>query len=388
MSIPAWSRTVNGNGPYQTLTNVFGSVYYWQPFHHCGRGSSSISTLPGGTPWRYPTGFVRNVGVVDIRQPAQAPIGDGRTWEGLPFTNTSDWYYATEMGGVFQGNIPHEGFGSLWWDCTNEALTKAMNKLNSSNIDVGSNIGEMKSTLRTLTGPSERVWLAMHAFKVGNYRRTAELLGLNFRRILNGRIPASLWLAYQYGWKPLVSDAFTAYEQFGNLVVKDKLVSASAGANRQVAGEVDYGGYWKGSYSSDVKAFCRIDAKISIPELVVANSYNLVNPLSVAWELVPFSFCVDWFAPIGNVLAACSARAGLEFLSGSITGIAEGRQSTILYRSSLGHGVANPGSNNCGKFCMKRSPLGGFPVPLPYAKKNPFSSSHITSALALYRALL
>lgn len=39
--------------------------------------------------------------------------------------------------------------------------------------------------------------------------------------------------------------------------------------------------------------------EVNVPQLV-----GLMDPLSVAWELVPFSFVLDWFLPIGSWLSA------------------------------------------------------------------------------------
>jgi hypothetical protein len=39
-------------------------------------------------------------------------------------------------------------------------------------------------------------------------------------------------------------------------------------------------------------------------------SIGLINPSTVVWELIPFSFVVDWFLPIGNFLHGLSALTG------------------------------------------------------------------------------
>lgn len=43
----------------------------------------------------------------------------------------------------------------------------------------------------------------------------------------------------------------------------------------------------------------------------------ILSPLLTAWELVPYSFVIDWFLPIGDFLAQYSSTDGLTFLSGS-----------------------------------------------------------------------
>jgi hypothetical protein len=43
---------------------------------------------------------------------------------------------------------------------------------------------------------------------------------------------------------------------------------------------------------------------------------GLLNPLSLAWELLPYSFVIDWFLPIGDYLAATTASAGMTWVNG------------------------------------------------------------------------
>jgi len=54
----------------------------------------------------------------------------------------------------------------------------------------------------------------------------------------------------------------------------------------------------------------RGEVKISNPNVAIANQMGFVNPLSVAWEAVPFSFVVDWFANVGQCLSAMTDFAG------------------------------------------------------------------------------
>lgn len=46
--------------------------------------------------------------------------------------------------------------------------------------------------------------------------------------------------------------------------------------------------------------------------------FGLVNPLEVAWELLPFSFVADWFLPIGGYLNAMDAPFRFDHRGGSV----------------------------------------------------------------------
>lgn len=50
--------------------------------------------------------------------------------------------------------------------------------------------------------------------------------------------------------------------------------------------------------------------------LDACKSTGISNPALLAWELLPYSFVVDWFIPVGNYLQNINASAGLRFVKG------------------------------------------------------------------------
>jgi hypothetical protein len=59
-------------------------------------------------------------------------------------------------------------------------------------------------------------------------------------------------------------------------------------------------------YSEVIKYNCFVECGaevfVSNPNTALANQMGFINPAAVAWELVPFSFLVDWFLPVGDFL--------------------------------------------------------------------------------------
>jgi hypothetical protein len=45
----------------------------------------------------------------------------------------------------------------------------------------------------------------------------------------------------------------------------------------------------------------------------------LSNPAALAWELVPYSFVVDWMIPVGDYLSSLDAVNGLTFRRGTLS---------------------------------------------------------------------
>jgi hypothetical protein len=132
-----------------------------------------------------------------------------------------------------------------------------------------------------------------------------------------------VWLEYSYGWKPLVQDIYTAV----NVVQRPFPFRTVRGkAHGKYALSVPYGNYtthqyyWGIShYSWDIRLL--LQANVSVSNWVAwrANELGLTNPLSVAWEVIPFSFAVDWFVPIGNYLQSLTDFVGLNLEDSFVT---------------------------------------------------------------------
>jgi hypothetical protein len=119
------------------------------------------------------------------------------------------------------------------------------------------------------------------------------------------------FLEFHFGWEPAIKDIGNSIDilnsDFGSKAVKGR------GSNRDVLT------FQSGSGSSFFRQVIIFDSHVTIgarvrisnPNLALASQMGFINPLSVAWELVPFSFVVDWFVNVGNVLASCTDFAGM-----------------------------------------------------------------------------
>jgi hypothetical protein len=132
------------------------------------------------------------------------------------------------------------------------------------------------------------------------------------------------WLEVKYGWKPLLSDieasAKAAADDWSNKpsdvrVSGSGKVELSLNSMSLLSNPVLYGGGHSGRVSRYVKYV--VFVQVLDPNLRNYNSLGLLNLGEVAWELIPYSFVFDWFAPVGAFIAAQTAFFGTEFVSGS-----------------------------------------------------------------------
>lgn len=205
-----------------------------------------------------------------------------------------------------------------------QARLEAMLKLADRDIDIGTALGESKETLNHLTSSVARLIIAYRSARRGRWSHAFRVLGLRGKRWKDTDHLADSWLEYQYGWMPLISDIYGAQEQLKKqLKEKDQLFSVS----RQISDGLDPAGFISPAslvsspgiaISGKAGVYCRVKyyAKISNTFAYTMNQLGLVNPLAIAWELVPFSFVVDWLLPIGDFLNGLTATVGVDFVAG------------------------------------------------------------------------
>ena len=92
--------------------------------------------------------------------------------------------------------------------------------------------------------------------------------------------------------------------------IQPQTVQGSATRGFSYREEHSYGGFI--SYKGMIRVKQGMQIKVSNPNVLLANRLGLLNPISVAWELVPFSFLIDWFVPVGNYLDSFTDFVGLE----------------------------------------------------------------------------
>jgi hypothetical protein len=112
----------------------------------------------------------------------------------------------------------------------------------------------------------------------------------------------SAWLQTQYGIAPLLNDVFEAAQTLAHLTsVPLQQVYTVTSKKKGVVSVFIAPANYKLSASEGFEA---VKIKAIVREVNVVQLLGLTDPLSVAWEKLPYSFVIDWFTPIGAFLAA------------------------------------------------------------------------------------
>jgi len=286
------------------------------------------------------------------------------------------------------------------WDLRGRAINGALANLKDQKIDLSVAFAERLQTASLFDK---------------NIRRVAELYGdlkrgkrgvwdymKNFRvdptdsRIR--QVPKA-WLETQYAVRPLVQDVFGATEKLNQLerspnayffITKKSYEENDTRLRSDTGFCYAFGHSDKPlvvDYECEERAHTSLVYRLKNPLTRELANLGITNPLSTAYELVTFSFVLDWALPVGDYLNLLDADYGWEFLTGS----------SMLSQRVTGKGthfIVNDGSSilpdgdlsliQYNNFAMFREVHTSSPWPVYPTFKNPLSSvTRTSSAIAL-----
>lgn len=202
---------------------------------------------------------------------------------------------------------------------------------------------------------------------------------------------ADSWLMIQYGIKPLIDDINGLIDHHNSQVDFSFVAKASSKDIVETVREYE-------SYDA-IRVKTKVSTKTTVVSkykawLTMENAYHrnfaklgLTSPAAVVYELLPWSFVLDWALPIGNFLASKNALDGLRVTRCT-------RTIYIKVETSVERqygGLDNQGflwSDGVSKVNTTQVYVNRAIVPMPNIPfpgfKNPFSSLHLLNALALF----
>lgn len=268
------------------------------------------------------------------------------------------------------------------------------NRFKTFETNAGETLGEADSTINHLAKTAATLGKAVFRAVKGDWSGVARELGVSRRRFRTGAPISERWLEYQYGWRPLMSDIYAIHADLKrSFETKDFVLSAKAYAsedweypvNRIAGNNIPGAGDGIQRYQSSVGVHVECVAKIHDAWLYRLAQLNMINPAAVLWYRVPFSFVFDWFIPVSAFLEACSATAGLTFLTGSRSVRTTTRCDYAFRTWRTGETVRDyvPPKGHRAAIRLVRTQLTSFPTPSLYVTRDPFNLNRSANAVAL-----
>lgn len=343
----------------------------WEAFHDLTNwtGGDRVAGEPKGTPHNY----IRNWDVFRtgyMRKDSNGTIGPVPNCIGSYLHTSQPVYGETEK---------------------QQLLSKLREKLRGGSINMGVFLGTQDQNFRAVAQNFKQLragWRAVanggskrqifDALESGRLDRKIELPKLTVKQ--KQEHLANRWLEYSYGWAPLVQDVHeilmkqcAVYDDVVEHVTRSSWVRKNS--DLVPAGT---GMSWQREYLLRVGLKVTTRPETSMLNRLVLSGY--LDPASLLWERLPWSFVIDWALPVQNYLENLLFFNRLTY-SAERT-ILRSQRSLPVQTGYSGFTLVSSGFSTKGQFIRTvKFDLGGA-VTLPRLK-NPFSSNWQRAANAV-----
>lgn len=175
--------------------------------------------------------------------------------------------------------------------CLKQAKGSGQAALGLTIIDWRSSLSMISGALRALASKRSRARLY--------YRRKA----------------SDIYLEGVFGWVPLMSDIYQAMEVLSSA---HRISPSRAKAQNTHAYSVADSTVQAGVFT-DARATVGVRLSLDNPNVVLLNNLGVLNPASIAWDMVPYSFVINWFVPVGTYLNSLTELLGYGVHDGFVT---------------------------------------------------------------------
>lgn len=224
---------------------------------------------------------------------------------------------------------------------TNDAYAKFLSKLGSE-ASLGVTLAERKQTMAMLATRASQLLDFCRLLRRGDIPGAARTLGWTATRT-GSKTKSALWhlskrgvpkkesvrirkggksfannyLEFHFGWSPLIGDIYSATEVLCEPIKPTRVIGTARRNDEFFYDDDVYYGLVRAQTKHKVKCLVRVQADVAVtnPNLRLLSQMGLINPAVVAWELVPFSFVVDWFVNVSDFLGQFTALAGLDVIN-------------------------------------------------------------------------
>lgn len=198
-----------------------------------------------------------------------------------------------------------------------EASTEAAGNVSSPDVEGIVELVELRKTAPLLSGPLKGLMrLRSSLLSSRDYRTFIRKSGLPDAPGSGAKFLASNWLKYRYGYLPLIRTADTILGgDLGRVQRRTARGTANHSSSDTIASNrTDV--LWNTSISAarQLQLSCRAGVLYNDGTMYDPFGFRARDIPSAVWELVPYSFVVDWFTNASEYIRAITPKSGTHIL--------------------------------------------------------------------------
>lgn len=217
--------------------------------------------------------------------------------------------------GIGASGVNTETFVPGYSSLVDQAVTAAYEKFKAKAYDtagLGVDLVELGQSIGMIANAAVRLRRSMTKVRHLDFAGAArELRMLTPKGVSTRKNWADNWLEYHFGWTPIFQDVHDTIKVFSEPIKNCKAFGVGSAEYEYTRTDI-LPPSSKQVYTAKGKIFAKVGAYVAVsnPNLHLADQLGLLNPASLVWEAIPFSFVADWFVNIGSVISSYSDFAG------------------------------------------------------------------------------
>lgn len=227
------------------------------------------------------------------------------------------------------------GFDDSGDDSYNKAVESFYSNAKSFESSVAVSVAELPKAITMIGNTAKDLACSFHNLKRLKVGRAFDCLGLKnskhnkYLTKLSSKVKNSskgkldfasnAWLEMTYGWKPLLGEIDNAMKDLASRYEtepSDFRIRGSGTSSGSAPNAVYLPG-WKANGHTKIRSGIICDVRVTSDIQRDIQGIGITNPLEIAWEVLPFSFVVDWFIPMQSWISSFNVLDGIEFIRGS-----------------------------------------------------------------------
>lgn len=269
------------------------------------------------------------------------------------------WGYQSYWGVDGGPNGPTGGLADSWapendWgaqlvleDLTSKALENFKDKLGDS-ASWGETFGQADTSWRGAVDRIDQFGHFVQHVRHGRFGLAARTLRTPIpSNVSNRKAFSQNFLEYHLGWEPLVKDIYSSINFAQKPIPPSKVKARASTVNAYTVNLVndhdEFLNFARNRHSTRVQFNLLVQAEVAVnnPNLWLLNRMGVVNPALIAWQLVPYSFVVDWFINLEQVISSYTDYYGLTMQNAFRTLFYRGDKQEYISRA-YGGSLGNP----------------------------------------------